>query len=105
MAWRHARYWDARVNYCGGDCDLDGPQHFRDDCIFHSPRSAKTARRLRKVQDAGKFAEKVAMCIALLFHVSGKSARLVLNKEQQNIDSYVTASLADFEKCFGVTEV
>ena len=98
--WYHETDWQ---NVCRGDCDLVGPQHFRDDCIFHSPRSAETAIRISKVQAGAKFSEKVAICLRLLLCVKDSCARLVF--ENQEVDGYVTASFRDFEKCFGVTEV
>ena len=101
-SWRYHAPSDWE-NLCRGDCDLVGPQHFRDDCIFHSPRSTKTARRIRKVQDGTIFSEKVARCVQLLFALKDSRARLVF--ENQDVDGYVTASFGDFEKCFGVTEV
>ena len=94
---------DEWVNVCRGDCDLVGPQHFRDDCIYHSPRTTKNARRLRKVRDGETFQGKVAICIRLLYRFGGDDVCLVL--ENQDVDGYVTGTFASFEKCFGVTEV
>ena len=100
VRWLDQDEWS---NACGGTCDLFGPQHFRDDCIYHSPRNTKNARRLRKVQDGETFHEKVAICIRLLYRFGGDDVRLVL--EDQDVDGYVTGTYDIFEKCFGVTEV
>lgn len=94
--------WDDFSNYCPGDCDLVGPRHSCFDCIYVSPRTRENAR-CRKVQDLERFEEQLAMCGELLFHTSGKSSRLLLKPEDAK--GYVTVSLADFEKCFGVTEL
>lgn len=94
---------DEWANACRGDCDLWGPQHFRDDCIYHRPRTTKNARRLRKVREAETFHEQVAMCIRLLYRFGGADVRLVF--ENMEVDGYVTGSWGSFKKCFGVTEI
>lgn len=100
LRWLDEDEW---INACSGDCDLVGPQHFLDDCIYNHPRTHENGKRLRKVRAADTFHEQVALCVRYLFKIGGPDVCLVFaNKE---VDGYVTGTRASFEKCFGVTSI
>lgn len=94
---------DEWTNACGGDCDLVGPQHFRDDCIYHLPRTTENARRLRKVREAETFHAQVARCIRFLFRFGGPDVCLVFSNKE--VDGYVTGTVDSFLRCFGKTRI